>query len=182
MRQVLFIQGAGKDVHDTWDDKLVASLRRELGGGYDVRYPRMPDEAFPELVAWQGAIDHELAALGDGSVVIGHSIGGTILVQALVQRPPAARLAAIVLLAAPFLGPGGWQTDAESPNSELAAGLPSDVPVLLFHGDCDKHVAVEHAALYARAIPHAEVHRLPGRDHQLDNDLSEVAAAVQRLG
>jgi hypothetical protein len=27
-------------------------------------------------------------------------------------------------------------------------------------------------------IPQAQVHRLPGRDHQLNNDLSEVAEAV----
>jgi hypothetical protein len=26
--QILFIQGGGADVHDAWDDKLVASLKR----------------------------------------------------------------------------------------------------------------------------------------------------------
>ena len=43
-RQILFIQGGGAGAHDEWDDKLVESLRQELGGGYEVRYPRMPDE------------------------------------------------------------------------------------------------------------------------------------------
>ena len=43
-RQILFIQGGGAGAHDEWDDKLVESLRRELGGGYEVRYPRMPGE------------------------------------------------------------------------------------------------------------------------------------------
>ena len=46
-RQVLFIQGGGAGVHDEWDDKLVDSLRRELGDGYEVRYPRMPAEDDP---------------------------------------------------------------------------------------------------------------------------------------
>ena len=40
--QVLFIQGGGAGTHDEWDDKLVESLRHELGDGYEVRYPRMP--------------------------------------------------------------------------------------------------------------------------------------------
>src|SRR5258707_15728966 len=38
-RQILFIQGGGAGAHDVWDGKLVESLRRELGGGYEVRYP-----------------------------------------------------------------------------------------------------------------------------------------------
>ncbi|MFC0505264.1 hypothetical protein [Micromonospora costi] len=46
-RQVLFIQGGGAGTHDDWDDKLVDSLRRKLGNGYEVRYPRMPDEGDP---------------------------------------------------------------------------------------------------------------------------------------
>jgi hypothetical protein len=37
-RQILFVQGAGDAVHDTWDDKLVQSLKRELGEGYSVLY------------------------------------------------------------------------------------------------------------------------------------------------
>ncbi len=53
MRQILFIQGGGgHDVHDNWDDKLVDSLRRELGDGYEVRYPRMPGEDDPNYARW----------------------------------------------------------------------------------------------------------------------------------
>ena len=40
----------------------------------------------------------------------------------------------------------------------------------------------EHVGLYARAIPQAVVRRLNGRDHQLNNDMSEVAAEIRRLG
>jgi hypothetical protein len=57
--QVLFIQGGGAGAHDEWDDKLVESLRRELGGGYEVRYPRMPDEGDPNDARWSAAIRRE---------------------------------------------------------------------------------------------------------------------------
>ncbi len=46
-RQVLFIQGGGAGAHDERDGKLVESLRRELGGRYEVRQPRMPEEGDP---------------------------------------------------------------------------------------------------------------------------------------
>ena len=62
--QVLFIQGAGDNVHDDWDSKLVASLERHLD--QRVRYPRMPHEDDPQLATWQPVILRELESLHDG--------------------------------------------------------------------------------------------------------------------
>jgi hypothetical protein len=33
----------------------------------------------------------------------------------------------------------------------------------------------------ARAIPRTRLYRLPGRDHQLNNDLTEIAAMIKSL-
>ena len=179
-QQVLFIQGGGSAAHDEWDDKLVDSLRRELGDGYEVRYPRMPDEDDPNYARWSAAIRRELAGLDDGAIVAGHSVGATILVQALAERPPERVLGAIVLIAAPFVGEGGWPGDEFRLPSDLGARISEGARVHVFHGLADETVPPSHAELYARAIPQAQVHRLPGRDHQLNNDLSEVAKAISR--
>ena len=53
-RQVLLIQGGGAGVHDSWDDKLVASLARELGADYEVRYPSGEED--PHYAAWKARI------------------------------------------------------------------------------------------------------------------------------
>ena len=84
--QILFIQGGGADVHDQWDSKLVEDLRRQLGEGYEVRYPRMPGEAEPNHSKWTAAIRQELAALRDGAIVVGHSVGGTVSRRATRHR------------------------------------------------------------------------------------------------
>ena len=177
-RQILFIQGGGAGAHDEWDGKLVESLRRELGGGYEVRYPRMPDEGDPSYARWSAAIRREMADLTDGAVVAGHSVGGTIMIHAIAEQPPEQEFAAIVLIAAPFVGEGGWPGDEFELPGDLGARLPRGVPVHVFHGLDDETAPPSHADLYARAIPQAQVHRLPGRDHQLNNDLSEVARAI----
>lgn len=177
-RQILFIQGGGAGAHDEWDDKLCDSLRRELGDGYEVRYPRMPDEDDPSYAKWSAAIRHEMAALDGGAVVVGHSVGATILVNALAERPPEPELRAIVLVAAPFVGAGGWPGDEFELPHDLGARLPQGVQVHVFHGLQDETAPPSHADLYARAIPQAELHLLPGRDHQLNNDLSEVAKTI----
>ncbi|MGW4296914.1 alpha/beta fold hydrolase [Micromonospora chersina] len=181
-RQVLFVQGGGAGVHDEWDDKLCDSLRRQLGDGYEVCYPRMPDEDDPSYARWSTAIRDEMTTLAGGAVVVGHSVGATILVNALAERPPESELSAIVLVAAPFVGAGGWPGDEFELPHDLGARLPQGVPVHLFHGLDDEIAPPSHADLYARAIPQAQLHLLPGRDHQLNNDLSEVAKAINPDG
>jgi predicted alpha/beta hydrolase family esterase len=178
-RQILFIQGGGAGAHDEWDDKMVESLRRELGGRYEIRYPRMPDEDDPSYARWSAAIRREMADLDDGAVVAGHSVGATILVNALAEQSPERELRAIVLIGAPFVGDGGWPSDEFELTSELGARLPPGVQVHVFHGLRDETVPPSHADLYALAIPQAQVHQLPERDHQLNNDLSEVAEAIR---
>jgi hypothetical protein len=165
-------------VHDDWDAPLVDDLRRQLGNGYEVRYPRMPSEDDPSYATWSAAIRRQMASLYDGSVVVGHSVGATIMIQAIAEQPPQQDLAAIVLISAPFVGKGGWPGGEFQLRDELGAQLPQGARVHVFHGGDDEIAPPSHADLYARAIPQAQVHRLPGRDHQLNNDLSEVARAI----
>lgn len=178
---ILFVQGGGEGVHDQWDRKLVESLERELGAGYTVRYPRMPDEGDPRYSSWKPALVDELDALDDGTILVGHSVGGTVLIHLLAEERLALKPGAIVLIAAPFIGDGGWPGDEIQPRDDLAERLPADVPIFLYHGTADPMVPVGHVELYAKAIRQAVVRRLANRDHQLDNDLSDVARDLTHL-
>jgi predicted alpha/beta hydrolase family esterase len=178
-RQILFVQGGGEGVHDEWDNKLVSSLETELGAGYAVRYPRMPKEADPQYATWKQALIKELGELDDGAVLVGHSIGGTVLVHVLVEHRPKQGLSMIALIAPPFVGEGGWPSDDIDPSTDLAEQLPADVPIFHYHGTADDDVPFAHQALYAKAIPRATVRVLKDRDHQLNNDLSEVARDIR---
>jgi predicted alpha/beta hydrolase family esterase len=177
-RQILFIQGGGAGAHDEWDELLVDSLRRELGAGHEVRYPQMPDEGDPSYARWTAAVRAELMGLDDGAVVTGHSVGGTILAHVLTEQPLKRQLAAVVLIAAPFVGAGGWPSDEFELSSELGAKLPQGLRVHVFHGLEDQTAPPSHAELYGRAIPEAHLHLVPGRDHQLNNDMSDVAKVI----
>jgi predicted alpha/beta hydrolase family esterase len=179
-KQVLFIQGGGEDAHDKWDNRIVESLERELGPDYAVRYPRMPHEADPKYAAWKAALERHFDRLDDGAILIGHSIGGTILIRTLADEPLTLTFAGIFLIAAPFVGGGGWQSDIE-PLSDLGARLSKQTPIYLYHGSKDETAPFGHVHLYAQTIPQAVVRRLSGRDHQLNNDMSEVAADIRRL-
>ena len=180
--QLLFVQGGGgKGVHDEWDSKLVESLARSLGPSYDIRYPRMPNEDDPKFAQWKAALRRELDKLDAGAVLVGHSIGATILIHSLAENPPARVPAGIFLISMPFIGEGGWPSDEIEPKPDLGAKLPPQSPVYIYEGSADDIVPAKHADLNAQAIPQAVQRKLAGRDHQLNNDMSEVAADIREL-
>jgi predicted alpha/beta hydrolase family esterase len=178
---VLFVQGAGAGAHAE-DAALAARLGAALGPGFEIRYPELPDEAAPEPAAWRARIAEELAALGAGAVLVGHSAGGVQLLTVLAGGAPGPAPAGVFLLAVPFCGPGGWECGDVVPSDELGRRLPERVPLFLYHGRDDAVVPFAHVELYAAALPRAVVRRLAGRDHQLNGDLSEVASDIRRLG
>src|SRR3954449_3582938 len=100
-RSLLFIQGGGAGVHDGWDSQIVESLSRSLGSDYDVDYPRIPNEGDPSYSAWKPTLEKELAALDEGAILVGHSLGATFLIDLLAEQPLDRELGGIFLLSAP---------------------------------------------------------------------------------
>ena len=178
-KQVLFVQGAGQGAHAE-DSRLVASLGKELGPDYEIRYPARPNEA--RLMTPLGcASQRSFATMGEGIVLVGHSAGAATLLMFLADKKPRQALAGIFLIAAPFCGDGGWDCgDLKFPKA-LGAELPEGVPLFLYHGRDDKIIPFAHVELYAKALPQAGVCRLDGRNHQLNDDLSEVASDIRLL-
>lgn len=177
--EVLLIQGAGEGAYAE-DAKLAESVRKELGPDYEVRYPAMPNEADPDDDAWRDRIAAELADMGENAILVGHSAGAATLCSFLATRDLERRVAGIFLIAAPFFGEGGWQVEGFTMPEDFGRRFP-DAPVFLYHGSKDEIAPIAHLDLYARAIPHAVVRRLEGRNHQLNDDMTEVARDIEKL-
>lgn len=179
-KRVLFIHGGGEGAYDE-DRKLAASLQDALRTSYDVRCPQMPDEDSPEYGAWRDRISEELAALDGELFLVGHSLGGSILLKYLCEEGAAEPVAGLFLVAAPFWGAEDWDVDEYALRRDFASKLPPELPVFLYQGREDEVVPLAHLALYAHKIPQATVRELDGRGHQLDEDLSEVARDIGGL-
>ena len=170
-RPVLFVQGSGEGAYQE-DAALAASLAGALGAGYRVAYPPMPEEAgaadAPDAgpAAWMRRIAEAAAAQGDGVVLVGHSMGAALLLAALAGAGPWTgpwpTVAGVFLVAAPFVGPGGWELDEFALPADLARRLPPGVPLVFYHSPDDATVPLAHAGLYAKELPGA-VFRRPGR-------------------
>ena len=95
---VLFIQGATEEGYRE-DHKLVDNLQANLGQAYQVHYPEMPDADNPKYVAWKNQIAKESAALEGKVVLVGHSLGASLLLKWLSEAPPDQVIAGLFLLA-----------------------------------------------------------------------------------
>ena len=85
----------------------------------------MPNESKPEFDAWSEAIAREIVRLNEGAVLVGHSIGGTILIHTVARQPRLLKgIAAIGLIAAPFIGDGGWPGDNVAPGLDWSRHFP----------------------------------------------------------
>ena len=180
MKQVLFIQGAGRGAHAA-DAKLVASLRLSLGRSHRVRYPKMP-EAAPEYESWRARIANALAALDGPVILVGHSLGGSVLLKYASEETIEAPVSGIFLVAAPFWGAKGWRHEPFTLRRGFASTLPRGTPIFLYHSRDDEEVPFAHVNMYARRLPRAKVGALNARGHQLGNDLSEVTRDILTLG
>ena len=178
--QVLFIHGGGEGAHEE-DKKLAASLQYELGAAYDVQYPELPDEGSPGYGAWRDRISRELAALDGEVILVGHSLGGSILLKYLCEEKVENPVSGIFLIAAPYWGAEDWKAREYELREDFASMLPGDLAMFFYHSRDDEVVPFVHLAPYRERLPQASFNEVDGRGHQFDDDLSEVARDIERL-
>src|SRR6266545_2586944 len=109
-QRILFIHGAGNKRNDEGSGQLIAHLQEALGAGYEVLSPDMPDPDHPQYEAWATQVRKELAALDNHAILIGHSVGGSVLLKCLSEGAYPKHVAGLFLVAAPYWGKDqDWQ-------------------------------------------------------------------------
>jgi hypothetical protein len=180
VKYVLFIHGAGQGAYEE-DGLLAASLQNALGSAYDVRYPKMVNEDSPEYADWKAQIASELASLDHEVILVGHSVGGSVLAKYLSEGQVERLVAGLFLLAAPYWGEDEfWRWDEVQLPQDVAAKLASIPRIFLYHSRDDEIVPFAHLARYAAILPQATFREVDGRGHQFGPDLADVAEDIMR--
>ena len=177
-RQVLFIQAAGDK--RAGSGPLIAHLERALAGDFEVIAPDMPTPDRPQYAPWRDRIAHELAVLvDDDALLVGHSLGGSVLVKCLAEGAHPQPLAGLFLVAAPYWG-------ANMPEFALPAGfaarLPSIAATFLYHSRGDGEVPFSHVERYREALTHATVRPIDGDEHTFAGGLPALVEDLVRIG
>ena len=180
-RQILFIQGGGGREDYAADAALVNSLETYLGGTYRIHYPFLPTESTPDFGRLE-QIAREMESLPDPIVLVGHSLGASMLLKYLSEYPVKKEIKGVFLLATPlWKGPEAWKSGFKL-KPDFPHGLPEGLPLFLYHSRDDEVVPFTHFDSYRTMLPGAVFREIPAGGHQLNNDLMAVAEDIKRLG
>ena len=176
-KQMLFIHSAGEQGPSAGSGPLVAALQRELGPEYELLHPPMPNPEAPAYQPWKRALAQALAGLSGDVTLIGHSLGGSVLVKYLAEEGWAGAITSLCLVAAPYFGAPDWE-HAEF-MLDPAAPPPRVPQVCLYYTRDDDVVPVAHLALYAAMFPQATARELDGYGHTFSAGCAELAADLR---
>jgi predicted alpha/beta hydrolase family esterase len=160
---------------------MAANLQDVLGAAYDVRCPKMPNEDRPEYEAWKDQIAKELHSVDGEAILVGHSLGASVLLKYLSEEGAGKLVAGVFLIAPPYWGAEDWEVGEYALQEGFASKLPEALPVFFYHSRDDQWVPFAHLALYEEKLPQATIREFDGRGHQFNDDLSEVARDIKRL-
>ena len=176
--RVLFVQGGGKGAHSE-DAPLADSLQRALGANYDVRFPRMPGEADPDVESWKQKISSELSRISGRPILVAHSVGGSILLRYLAEEKVDRPIGGLFLLAAPSWDEDRWNFDDLKLPGDVAEKLAPIPRLFFYHCRDDDVVPFAHLALHGARIPRAVTRAVDSGGHQFGKDLTGVATDIR---
>src|SRR5947209_2604345 len=128
-QRILFIHGAGDQHKPLGSGKLVASLQQQLGSDYQVLASDMPDPDHPRYLAWRNQIEQELNKLDADALLIGHSLGGSMLLKHLAEGTYQRPIAGLFLVAVPYWGKQDWELEY-AVLDDFASHLPP-IPIFI---------------------------------------------------
>ncbi|HLZ62360.1 MAG TPA: alpha/beta fold hydrolase [Ktedonosporobacter sp.] len=179
-KQILLIHGAGNQHKPLGSGKLVASLQQQLGSDYQVLAPDMPDPDYPRYLAWRDQIEQELGKLDADSLLIGHSLGGSMLLKYLAEGIYQKPIAGLFLVAVPYWGKQDWELEYAVPD-DFASRLPPIRQLFLYHSRSDEDVPFSSLGRYQEKLPQATVRVLSGKEHSFTEGLPPLVQDIKRL-
>lgn len=182
-KTVLFIHSAGTQGGKQGSSGFLAILEKALGPGYSIRHPDMPKPEKPEYKDWKVLIGKELSKLETGSILIGHSLGGSVLLKYLAEEQCARTFSALFMVAAPYWGLPRWNRDDFILERGFSRKVTQVRKIFIFHAKDDKVVSHEHIERYGKTIPHATLREVTGQGHGFDSgECPALLADIRSLG
>lgn len=181
-KQILFAhsggaQGSpGKGSYD-----FVKWLQKSLGTGYEIAYPIIEDPEAPTYNMWKTVFDEEFSALYGKIILIGHSLGGSLLLKYLSENESDIRIDGLLLVAAPYWGKYGWDMEEFILRKDFSKFLPPIASVHLFHCTNDPVIPFEHLKLYQGNLANAVAHELRCNSHAFADGLPELVATIKKI-
>jgi uncharacterized protein len=180
-KRVLFLHSAGKQRPNEGSDKLRKYLQQKLDQDYRLTCPMMPDPEKPEYEKWKRQLEKALDLIDDEIILIGHSLGGSVLLKYFSEMPYHKPVTGLFIIAAPFWGEGGWELSEFELKKNFEAHLAFIPKIILYHSQDDESVPFGHLFLYAKKLPDALVRKFDHRGHTFTEPFPELIKDIKAI-
>jgi len=176
--QVLFIHGGGDDGYGT-DKALMHSLKNALGENYELQYPQMNTENENDLaLEWIAQIEAEILKLGSEVILVGHSLGASMIIKYLSEKQAASTIKGVFLLAPPFWSGNRTWVQPLKLKKNFEEQLPPEIPLFFYQCKDDEIVPYRHFTRYRKILPAESFREVLLGGHQFNNDLALLAMDI----
>jgi predicted alpha/beta hydrolase family esterase len=139
----------------------------------------MPDPDHPRYRPWRDQIEQELGKLDADALLIGHSLGGSMLLKYLAEGTYQRPIAGLFLVAVPYWGKQDWEREYAVPD-DFAARLPPIRHLFLYHSRFDENAPFASLKRYQEQLPQATVRVLDGKEHSFTEGLPVLVQDIKR--
>jgi len=156
------------------------NLQKDLGPGFKVLLPDMPNWQNSRYEEWKIWFEKALAVSGADPVVVGHSLGGIFLIKYFSETPGHPKVRAIMLVGTPY------KTASQNPDfgnfalkrePRRLGKLGPDVR--FYHSQDDPIVDFADLEKYQKVLPGAAVKKYANRGHFIQNHFPDLAKDIR---
>ncbi|WPU93436.1 alpha/beta fold hydrolase [Mucilaginibacter sabulilitoris] len=179
-RKIFFAHSAGEqDGKGKGSFDLVAHLRAALGEDYEVLFPVVNEPDSPAYHHWKTMLDHEFSKTHEPVILVGHSLGGSVLLKYLSEEQTNLHIEGMFLVATPQWNKDGWDMSEWAVKKDFTKRLPPVREYYFYHCLEDPIVSIEHLLFYRKVFKNAIFRELPCKDHGFSNGLKELADDIR---
>lgn len=181
-KTILFIHSAGPQDREQGSSNLSAYLEKELRDKFQFVFPKMPNPENPEYALWRNQLEKELSMIKGKVILVGHSLGGSVLLKYLSEESCNLTFGGLFIIASPYWGlDGDWQSKDFTLQRNFKENLPAIPNLFLYHSRDEDIVPFIHHKTYAEKLPQANVRELEGRQHLFHNGLSILVNDIKNM-
>ena len=158
---------------------LVTYLKYELGNEFEILYPIIDDPEAPTYQMWKNLFTKEFKKANQPTILIGHSLGASMLLKFISEEKPTILISALFLVATPLWGKNGWDVDEFVLKDNFENELKQVNKIFLYQCKDDTIVPFKHLNFYKKTMPDATVRVLKGTDHAFANGLPELVDDIK---
>ena len=181
-KQILFAHSGGSQgAKGEGSFDLVTYLKKELPSQIEINYPVIANPEAPTYEMWKKLFDTQFKLIKEPLILVGHSLGGSMLLKYLSEENSTIQIDALFLVDTPFWGEADWNIEDFVLQENHAFKLSKIKHVYLYHSIQDPIVPFEHVNIYKKTFPASTVRVIQGSDHTFANGLRELVNDIKSV-